>query len=122
MSLSQSMRQVCNIRRPVIESGRRNSREPVYPEGADALHLTDQMCRIKVTQGRVFNDEDRTGQRISFYAAFFPAGTDIKKNDRIEDLKERDGTPVLSLAFIDEILPRRGVAQRHIKVNLREVS
>lgn len=121
MSLAQSMRQVCNIRRPTVESGRRNNRELVYPQGANALHLEQVICRLKVTQSRVITDEDRTGQRISFYSAFFPAGTDIKKNDRVEDLSERDGTLIGKLFFVDEIMPRRGIAQRHITVKLREV-
>ena len=116
------MRQVCNIRRPTVGSGRRNSRELEWPEGADGLHLTGQICRVKVSQRFIRNDEDTTGQLISIYSAFFPAGTDIKKNDRIEDLTDRNGTPVIKRAYIDEIMPRRGITQRHITVKLREVS
>lgn len=122
MSLAQSMRQLCDVRRPTTISGRRNSKEYEWPTGADGLHLEAVRCRLKISQSRVMNDEDRTGQRISFYKIFVPAGTDIKKDDRIENLRERNGEPVGSLFFVEEIMPRRGSAQRHITIKLREVS
>ncbi len=61
------------------------------------------------------------GSGSLFILLFFQPALISKKNDRVEDLAERDGTLIGKLFFVDEILPRRGVAQRHVTVKLREV-
>jgi hypothetical protein len=116
VSVDSHLIHTCAIKRPRVERDSYNaSKETLYS------HLTDQVCRLVTKSERVPMGELAEKPVVTTYLLMLPAYTDVRPGDQIHSLVDEQGTAMAGTFRIDEVLPRRARAQRHISLRLERI-
>lgn len=118
MSIESHFIHRCTIERPAYQPN---------PYGEDAesgttVVATGTRCRLVISSERIEDSTEAERPRISRYKHLLPAGTDVRKGDRITTLTLEDGTVLDEKFSVEAILPRRAHALHHVTCELKRIS